>query len=858
VGALLVFVGASSPTEAQTPEAQQPSASSQLLSQLNREGARAYRHQETGEVRFIGASEDNPIDRPAGLPGNAAPEEAARAHLAKLGQLFGIHNQARELRAEGSEVLAGGRANTHFQQVHEGVPVLGGELNAQVDDANNLLVATGEILPGVSVDTEPGVGAQEAQEAALVKIAKDREFEVGGLEATEPELWIYAPSLLGGPEPEVTRLVWRMDVTPAEGIVDFRELVLVDAQSGAVVLNFDQIHTARNRNTHTANNGTTLPGTLVCNESNPSCSGGDADAVAAHRYAGETYDFYSANHGRDSLNNAGMTLISTVHFGSNFQNAFWNGQQMVYGDGFPIDDVVGHELTHGVTDFESSLFYYYQSGAINESLSDLWGEFIDLTNTSGTDTATVRWLMGEDLPGIGAIRDMENPPAFGQPDRMLSPNYTADLNEQDSGGVHINSGVNNKAVYLMTDGGTFNGKTVTALGITKVAKIYYEAQTNLLTSASDYQDLHSNLRQACANLTGTSGITSADCAEVKDAVDATEMHLIPTAAPNPEAPVCPTDQTASTLFVDNLENTASGNWTKTGTGWYYPQNTHPYPGFDATYATSGTTNFFGDNRGVTSDHAIAKATGVTPPTGKTTYLRFNHAYGFEDGFDGGVLEYSTNNGSTWNDAGSLITNNGYNGTINSSTTNPLAGRQAFVRESNGYISSRVNLSSLAGQSVKFRFRIGEDSSVPDWGWFVDDVRVYTCESSGGGDTTPPKVSSTSPANNVTGIAPTANVTATFSEAMDASTTDGDASTINGTTFKLVRLNADGTTTRITAAVSYAAATNKAKLDPASNLSSGRTYKATVTTGAQDLAGNPLDQNPNVVGNQSKSWKFTVQ
>lgn len=126
------------------------------------------------------------------------------------------------------------------------------------------------------------------------------------------------------------------------------------------------------------------------------------------------------------------------------------------------------------------------------------------------------------------------------------------------------------------------------------------------------------------------------------------------------------------------------------------------------------------------------------------------------------------------------------------------------------------------------------------------------------DTTPPKVSSTSPANGAKQIAPGVNVTATFTEAMDASTTDGDPSTINGTTFKLVRLNADGTTTKVTATVSYTAATNKAKLDPSSNLSSGGTYKATVTTGAQDLAGNALDQNPNIAGNQNKSWKFTVQ
>src|SRR5215217_6462837 len=839
VGALMLSVGVSSPTQAQpqqpstppevgtaeTAEQQPTAGSSEVLSQLNSEGARVHRHQETGEVRFIGASKDNPIDRPPGLTENASPEAAAQAHLAELGELFGIHNQASELRAESSNELDGGRASTHFQQVHEGVPVLGGELNAQVDDANNLLVATGEILPEISLDTEPGVEAKEAQEAALEKIAKDRKLEASGLETTEPELWIYDPSLLGGPEPNVTRLVWRMDVTPAEGIVDIRELVLVDAQSGAVLLNFDQIDNARNRNTHTANNGTTLPGTLVCDESNPTCSGGDTDAVAAHRYAGETYDFYSTNHGRDSLDNAGMTLISTVHFGSNFQNAQWNGQQMLYGDGFPVDDVVGHELTHGVTDHESHLFFYYQSGAINESFSDVWGEFIDLTNTSGTDTADTRWKLGEDVPIFGAIRDMEDPPFFGDPDRMLSSNYTANFSEDDNGGVHTNSGVNNKAAYLMTDGGTFNGKTVTALGITKVAKIYYEAQANLLTSGSDYQDLHSNLRQACTNLIGTSGITSVDCAEVQDAVDATEMNLIPTAAPNPEAPVCNTGQTATDLFFDNLENPASGNWTKTGS-WFYPQN--PNGIIDATYTTSGATNFWGYDQGSTGDYAIARGADVTPPTGKTTYLRFNHAYEFGhdaltgEAYDGGVLEYSTNGGSSWQDAGSLVTNNGYNGTISSRFGNPLGGRSAFVRESNGYISSRVNLSSLAGQNIRFRFRIGtDDSFFGNYGWFIDDVRVYTCE---GEDTTAPTAKA--PTHSFTTLSTLATTTVPVKLTWSATDNPGGSGIAS---YQLQQSVNAGTYTNVTLP-SATTTTISPSLAPGTN-----TYRYRVT--AKDKAGN---------------------
>jgi hypothetical protein len=303
--------------------------------------------------------------------------------------------------------------------------------------------------------------------------------------------------------------------------------------------------------------------------------------------------------------------------------------------------VVGHELTHGVTEYESHLFYYYQSGAINESFSDIWGEWIDLTNARGNDTATVRWLVGEDLP-IGAIRNMKNPGAFGDPDRMRSANYWTSAD--DGGGVHSNSGVGNKAAFLITDGGTFNGKTVAALGIDKAAKIYYQAQTNLLVSGSDYADLHNALRQACANLVGTAGITTTNCQQVKNAVDATEMHLQPTSteAQAIDAPLCGTGQVARDVWFDNLENPAASRWVRQNISganqFYYPQNTHSYAGYDATYGTSGVYNIWGDDVDFTTNSALAMKANVAIPA--NAFLHFRHAYGFESFFsyyDGGML-----------------------------------------------------------------------------------------------------------------------------------------------------------------------------------------------------------------------------
>src|SRR6185295_8339438 len=105
-------------------------------------------------------------------------------------------------------------------------------------------------------------------------------------------------------------------------------------------------------------------------------------------------------------------------------------------------------------------------------LSDVFGEVIDQTNGRGNDAANVKWLIGEDILGLGAIRSMKDPTIYGDPDKMTSPLYYRD--PFDNGGVHFNSGLNNKAAYLMVEGGTFNGQTITGLGLTKVSKIYYE------------------------------------------------------------------------------------------------------------------------------------------------------------------------------------------------------------------------------------------------------------------------------------------------------------------------------------------------------------------------------------------------
>jgi Zn-dependent metalloprotease len=708
-------------------------------------------HSETGKVRYIGMANDQPVA--AAAASSAPAEDLARGFLARYGSLFGVTDQASELRATDSQERAGGGKTVRFQQVSQGVPVLAGELVVNMDSAGNVVAASGEVLPSPKVNVTPTVAAQTARQTAIDLVAKHYQVDTALLSATTPELWIHNPALIGGPGLPFTSLVWRVEVTSA-GAEPVRELVLVHAQLGAIVLNFNQIAEAKNRHVCDQNN---VPGPYTCTPATAERSEGDpptgiGDVDDAYDLSGVVYDFFHNRYGRDSLNNKGMALISTVRhcdpmFPCPYENAFWDGAQMVYGDGYAsADDVVGHELAHGVTDFTSHLFYYYQSGAINESLSDVFGELIDQSSTlSGPDAPADRWLMGEDLP-IGAIRDMQSPPAFGDPDRVGSPNYhTA---PSDNGGVHINSGVNNKAAYLLVDGGSFNGRTVTRLGNSladasaKVGRLYYEAENNLLTSGSDYQDLYSYLHQACRQLMGvrppgaSTAFSAANCADVLDAVSATQMNLVPSGAPNRKAPICPARRVPVELFWDDLENPATGNWARTkttpsSTGWFYPQNPNAY-GFDGTYAESGRYNFWAVNDDVPMDARISRTGNVTVPRNRTTYLYFDHAYDFETGttgtpFDGGVVEYSVTNGRTWVATNALPTDNGYNANIASGFGNPLAGRRAFTRDSNGYQSTRINISSLAGRNVRFRFRVGADVGGGLWfGWFVDDISVYYC------------------------------------------------------------------------------------------------------------------------------------
>ncbi len=249
------------------------------------------------------------------------------------------------------------------------------------------------------------------------------------------------------------------------------------------------------RTIYDAQNQTNLPGQLVRGEGAPDTP--DVTVNEAYQYAGNTYDFYMNAYQRNSVDGQGFRLDSTVHYGQEYDNAFWDGQQMVYGDGDQTIfdrftkclDVIGHELTHGVTQFTAGLTYQGEPGALNESMSDVFGSLVKQM-TLGQTADQADWLIGAGLlmPNIKgvALRSMKDPgtayddPVLGKdPQPADMAHYVNTIN--DHGGVHINSGIPNRAFYL----------TATQIGGNaweKAGKIWYVTLTQMLQSNSTFQD----------------------------------------------------------------------------------------------------------------------------------------------------------------------------------------------------------------------------------------------------------------------------------------------------------------------------------------------------------------------------------
>jgi Zn-dependent metalloprotease len=454
------------------------------------------------------------------LPGGPK-DKAAKAFLKAQRDLLHMSGQ------EDFEVLASftdelGQNHTKFRETYRGLPVVGAEYVVHSDRSGKVLAMNGRFVTG---DEKLPRSASVNGYAAIQNAATQIGAEFASI--------VDAPALTYVVnEKSQAFLAWvaTLSYTDAEG----DQLVRVYANAtgtGDLILTDSIYKRLKNRQTYTASNGTTLPGSLRRSEGGAAT--GDSTLDAAHDYAGNVYDYYKNVFNRDSYDNAGATIKSTVHYSTNYNNAFWNGSQMVYGDGdgttfIPLSkalDVDAHELTHAVTERTANLVYSNEPGALNEATSDVLGNSCEAYVTSGGTPNSDTWLVGEDIytPGTAgdALRSMRDPAAYGDYD-YYPTRYTG---TSDNGGVHSNSGIANLAFYLMVMGGTHpRGKTtvnVTALSATSstsldmAQRIWYRALTAYWTSSTGFSGARTGTAQAATDLYG-----SAAAASVSQAWDA--------------------------------------------------------------------------------------------------------------------------------------------------------------------------------------------------------------------------------------------------------------------------------------------------------------------------------------------------
>jgi Zn-dependent metalloprotease len=273
-----------------------------------------------------------------------------------------------------------------------------------------------------------------------------------------------------------------------------------------------RVNYARQRKVYTAEHRQTLPGRLLMSES--SRANRDIEANEAFIGCGATYDFYAKVFLRNSIDDRGMPLLSSIHYGMKFDNAMWNGRQMIYGDGdgklfrrfTAALDVIAHELTHGMTQHSAALLYQDQPGALNEHISDAFGIMVKQKQL-GLSSAQSDWLIGVGLFARGvkgkAIRSMAAPgtayddPLLGkdpQPAHMRDFVNTTD----DNGGVHINSGIPNHAFYLASIGLGGNAWDV-------AGRIWYDVLTTRLHPDAGFQAFADSTVASAGDLYGVGG-----------------------------------------------------------------------------------------------------------------------------------------------------------------------------------------------------------------------------------------------------------------------------------------------------------------------------------------------------------------
>ena len=680
---------------------------------------------------------------------------------------------------ERSVETANNSGYVQWQQVVAGTPVFAARLTARSETTGALRSITGRLVPKELFSTlhlAPAASpysSSEISERAKSALSGTYEHAMDWNATVEGEIWIS-----NNPWSATAELVRAYAIHIAEPGGSRSAKVYVDQQTGKPVFQHD-LHSEIDRELYHSSTLTTP----VWRETDAFPGNLDAEDQEMITATAEIFNLYNRTFGRQGYdgNNGLMRLVSRR--ASDCPNASASGNLIFHCSGVITDDVVGHEWTHNYIGRNSGLIYLYESGALNEALADIFGEIVDLLNNRGGDTGdalprsscnqtnNVRWQVGEDATAFsGALRDMWIPECRNDPGSRTSASFRCLDSETDNGGVHINSGVVNSAFSLLVDGGTLNGVTVTPIGLTKAAHIFYHANNTYATPVTDFEAFGDMLLQSTEDLYGTnlaaltlidlpataSGqiLTPADRQQVVNALAATGMDdpnacpFTPTLAQNPPAG-CEVDAATdgTVLLSEDWEDGMAG-WTLsqapvnpstwTDQPWLLNDNLPAdRPGQSAFIPNQRIGDCQGDlENGTTS---IASPTFIIPADGEDVELRFNHYYSTEGRYDGGIVELSRNGGAFTKITNGAFTYNGYDTALRDSrfNDNPLEGERAFHGSDDGRLTgtwgtSVVDLLAagvVSGDRVSVRWTFGSDGCNGHLGWYLDEVTVTSCRAS---------------------------------------------------------------------------------------------------------------------------------
>jgi Zn-dependent metalloprotease len=704
-----------------------------------------------------------PIGQALNLEGTT-PEQKAMSFLTKYPALFEKKTDKDSYQVKENKRDHYGLDHVTLQQYYDRVPVFDGVLKFHFNKDGGLTSLNGNFIIAQKLNATPSISSEIAGQRAIQMVTRQKMGKFSApLKINKNTLLVFQKGLAQGYKGAL-HLVYEVEV---RNDADVREFLYIDAHTNELVEQFTGMHAIDRK----------LYETSV---SAPNLKWQEADGIPSAKFtaldqwqkseiesAGHMYNLMKNAFGHNSYDNAGAAMVTINNDPSvGCPNANWNGISANYCTGVASDDIVAHEWAHAYTEHTSGLIYAWQAGAMNEAYSDIWGETVDQLNGYFDNAesnalrngcaSSAKWQIGEQASAFGgALRDMWDPTCNNNPGKVSDPQYWCAYN--DNGGVHTNSGILNHAFALLVDGGTYNGHSIAGLGLTKTAHLFWHAQVTHMISTTDFAAQADILEASLLELIGIdlpklttsaapgglSGIkfTASDLQQllkVNLAIEMREEHGCGFAKLfAPVEPLCKGAEPGNAFFFEDFEN-GMGTWTVSNTAidpsWtsrnWVVDNTPPDGRAGkvivARNLDGDCINSFQSGRMSFTSPLITIPAGASAPF----TMAFDHLISMESFWDGGIISYKIGANSWQKLPKSAFIKNGYNSFFWVGGLN----EEGFSGSDEGSVisgwgQSRVNLSSLglfAGQSIQLRWDMITDGCEGWDGWYIDDVRVYSC------------------------------------------------------------------------------------------------------------------------------------